>query len=224
MVIYEGNCMEKKYKFSEFADILGITSKTVYRMESREEIRTVKEKVNNRLISLVVATDEEIEKLKENYSKFTVNNSNYEDILTNNNNSMNGNDTTQNNNNADFVNEIMDKVLLLNEEFMKRLNKVSEELANSKAQVLYLEDKAGREGAYLKEINDLKKDNEKLKQSKQTVFNTSLIVISLLLLVIIGFCMFNFVSKSNDKEVIEEMSNNQVTVETPTVERVNKKR
>lgn len=216
--------MEKKYKIADFAQLIGTSAKTVYRMIEREQLTTVIEKVNNRQTTMVVSNDEQIKEFATMNGKYNGNVGNYEDILTVNNEGMTNNNPSQNNNNAEIVNEIMDKILVLNEEFLNRLNKVNEELTNSKAQVLYLEDKAGREGMYLKEINDLKRDNNLLIKSKQTVFNVSLVVIFTLITVIIGMCLFNVMSKPSDNEVIEEMSNNQVTVETPTVERVNKKR
>lgn len=216
--------MEKKYKIADFAQLIGTSAKTVYRMIEREQLTTVIEKVNNRQTTMVVSNDEQIKEFATMNGKYNGNVGNYEDILTVNNEGMTNNNPSQNNNNAEIVNEIMDKILVLNEEFLNRLNKVNEELTNSKAQVLCLEDKAGREGMYLKEINELKRDNNLLMKSKQTLFNVSLIVIFTLITVIIGMCLFNVMSKSNDNEVIEEMSNNQVTVETPTAERVNKKR
>lgn len=46
--------MEKKLKIAEFAALIGVTAKTVYKMVDREEIKTVNEKVNNRLMLLIV--------------------------------------------------------------------------------------------------------------------------------------------------------------------------
>lgn len=62
--------MEKKFKVAEFAALLGIVPKTVYKMIERNEIITVSERVNNRQTTLVVTSDEQIQELK----KLTVKN------------------------------------------------------------------------------------------------------------------------------------------------------
>lgn len=41
---------------------------------------------------------------------------------------------------------------------------MNEELITTKSQMLLLEDKAGREGLYINEMNELKRDNNRLKK------------------------------------------------------------
>ena len=60
--------MEMKLKFAEFAELIGTTAKTVYKMEERKEIVTVTEKVNNRPTRLVVTNNEQINHFKNVYS------------------------------------------------------------------------------------------------------------------------------------------------------------
>ena len=57
---------------------------------------------------------------------------------------------------------MFDKLSTLNKEYNDRLERVNEELMTYKSKTLLLEDKAGREGFYINEINTLKKDNNLL--------------------------------------------------------------
>ena len=196
--------MEMKLKFAEFAELIGTTAKTVYKMEEREEIVTVTEKVNNRPTRLVVTNNEQINHFKNIYSKSPVNVGNYEDIVTNNNASMNVNNTSQFTNNNEVVQEMFDKIVTMNEQYNNRIAKLNEELIDSKSKLLLLEDKAGREGLYLNEINELKTENKELKTSKTKVINLLVSVIVVLLMVIVGFVTFNIAKteKQPQKEVV----------------------
>lgn len=159
--------MEKKLKFSEFAELIGVTAKTVYKMKDREEIKTVIEKVNGREIQLVVTNTEEIKKFRSMNGKGTNNNGNYEDMLTDNERIMENNNASQITKNNDTIKEIFDKMLVLNDEYINRLNRVSEELTNERAKVLYLENKAGREGEYIHQINELSEAKNTLLQDME---------------------------------------------------------
>ena len=196
--------MEMKLKFAEFAELIGTTAKTVYKMEEREEIVTVTEKVNNRPTRLVVTNNEQINHFKNVYSKSPVNVGNYEDIVTNNNQSMNVNNTSQITNNNDVMQEMFEKIVTMNEQYNNRIAKLNEELIDSKSKLLLLEDKAGREGLYLKEINELKTENRELKTNKTKVINLLVAVIVVLSMVIVGFITFNIAtSEKQSKAVVE---------------------
>ena len=203
----KGYDMEKKLKIAECAALIGITAKTVYKMVEREEIKTVSEKVNNRSTMLVITNDAEIEKFKNIYGKNTVNNGNYEDMLTENEAFLNFNNASQNSINADYISEIFDKVFELNKEYNTRITKLSEELTNTKAQMLYLEDKAGREGMYLNDIKALKTENEQLRTSKKKIFYTLLTVIILFSLFLVGYLSFNIALSKKNAEVTQEIVN-----------------
>lgn len=207
--------MERKLKFAEFADLIGTTAKTVYKMEERKEIVTVIEKVNNRPTRLVVTDDNQINHFKNVYSKSPVNNSNYEDIVTINNDSMNSNNTSQSANNNEVVQELFEKMLVMNEEYNNRIEKLNNELIDSKSKLLLLEDKAGREGMYLKEINELKSENETLKTSKVKVANQLVSVIVVLSMVLVGLITYN-VATNTKKERTEQEITKPVPVETVT--------
>lgn len=206
----KGYCMERKLKFSEFAELIGTTAKTVYKMEEREEIITVIEKVNNRPTRLVVTNDEQINHFKNIYSKSPVNIGNYEDILTNSNDTMSSNNSTQSANSNEIVQEMFEKMLVLNEEYNNRIAKLNDELIDSKSKLLLLEDKAGREGMYLKEINELKNENTQLKTDKTKVANLLTSVIIVLLMVLVGLITYNVtvgIKKEQSKQEITQPVN-----------------
>ena len=228
--------MERKLKFAEFAELIGVTAKTVYKMEERKEITTVTEKVNNRSTRLVVTNDEEIRHFKNVYSNSPVDNGNYEDIVTNNNESLNCNNSSQSTENNEFMHKMFDKIVLLNEEYNNRIARLNEELTNSKSQLMFLEDKASKEGLYLNEIKELrtentelltlqkqlstenealKKDKEKVINEKEKVANRLVIVVVVLLMVIVSLITFN-VATAQKKEQAQQEITQSVPVETVT--------
>ena len=189
--------MERKMKVADFAALLGIAAKTVYKMIEREEIMTVTEKVNNRATTLVVVTDEQISELKKNYSKEQVITGNCCENVTDNNHSIidtESYEVVRNNNDTSFASEVIARIIAINDgyneqlrEYNERFKQVNEELVKEKSKVLLLEDKAGREGLYLNEINGLKKDNNRLK-SFIYILVTLLVV---LLLGLTGYITYN---------------------------------
>lgn len=207
--------MERKLKFSEFAELIGTTAKTVYKMEERNEIMTVIEKVNNRPTRLVVTNEDQIKHFKSIYSKSPFTTGNYEENVTINNDSMNNNIPSQTANNNEIVQEMFEKILVINEEYNNRIAKLNEELIDSKSKLLLLEDKAGREGLYLKEINELKSENETLKTSKVKVANQLTIVIVILLMVVVGLITYN-VTTGTKKEQPKQEITQPVNVNQPT--------
>lgn len=189
--------MERKMKVADFAALLGIAAKTVYKMIEREEIMTVTEKVNNRATTLVVVTDEQISELKKNYSKEQVITGNCCENVTDNNHSIidtESYEVVRNNNDTSFASEVIARIIAINDgyneqlkEYNERLQRVNDELVTEKSKVLLLEDKAGREGLYLNEINGLKTDNEKLKR-----FIALLITLLVILLLgLTGYVTYN---------------------------------
>lgn len=199
--------MEKKLKIAEFAALIGVTAKTVYKMVDREEIKTVNEKVNNRLITLVVTNDAEIENFKNIYGKSPVNNGNYEDILTDSVESLNDNIHSQNSKNDISTSEVLDRIIQINKEYNNELKRVNEELVNTKAQMLFLEDKASREGLYLQEIKELKTENEQLKTGNRKTLYALLTVIVILLLALVSYFTFNIASAQKKADTTQEIVN-----------------
>lgn len=193
--------MEKKFKVADFATLIGIAPKTVYKMIERNEILTDTERVNNRNTTVIITSDEQIAELQKIYSKSPVNDGNYYENVTVNNHSMNENEsynTERADNNSILTSDVIDRIITLNEGYNEQLKTVTEklftandELVKVKSQQLLLEDKAGREGYYLNEINTLSKDNKQLVN----VNNRLKYVIGILLLII--FCTFTYLVTSN---------------------------
>ena len=219
--------MERKLKVSEFAELVGITSKTVYKMESRGEITTVNERVNNRPTTLIITNDEQINYFKNAYSKIPVNNGNYEENVTINNDSMNNNIPSQTANNNEIVQEMFEKIVILNEEYNNRIEKLNNELIDSKSKLLLLEDKAGREGLYIKEINELKSENNQLKTDKTKVANLLTTVIIILLMVVVGLITYNITTgikkQRTEQEITQPVQVESVTSNKPVKSAVKKR-
>lgn len=225
--------MERKMNVADFATLVGTTSKTIYEklkkndeLPVNEKLLTVNEKVKGREITLIVTNSEQISYYQNLYGKDTVNDGKYYETLTENNGYKQVNNVSKSVNDvqqpvktfdtADLESKLFDKLLTVNKEFNTRyeekitqLISVSNELAEVKSRQLLLEDKAGREGLYIKEINELKTDNESIKKSNARLKY----VIITLIMVIIGFVMYivmvNNVSQPvNDLQ--ESVTNEQV--------------
>lgn len=232
--------MERKLMIADFAALVGTTSKTIYQKINKfeelpvnEKLVTVKEKVKGREVTLIITNTDQINYYKNLYGKNPVINGEYYETLTEENgykldNNINEpvknlQEMVKNANSVHFDINIWNEFITVNKEANNRYEQkvkdyitVCNELAEVKGRQLLLEDKAGREGLYIKEINELKTDNEKVKN-----FNEKLkYVIMTLLMVIIGLIMYlimvNNVSKPVDN-VSETVTNVQqpVAVQSP---------
>lgn len=153
---------EKELKISELANIWAVSVPTTWNRVRKEDLKTVKKVDENRKeVNYVVISDEIINKYVLTVNN-NVNNHNYEDILTDNNLNENVNNNLKYGNDSISASEMFDKLSTLNKEYNDRLERVNEELMSYKSKSLLLEDKAGREGFYINEINTLKKDNNLL--------------------------------------------------------------
>lgn len=194
--------MSKKFSITEFANIVGTSPKTIYerirnndKLPVKEQLITVKERVNGRETTLITTTSEQIELYKVIYGKLTVNNGECNETLTVNYDTLTDNNSKEqvkiNNNNA-LSNDILEKLLTVNEEFNNRLEQknnelltVNRELYELKGRQLLLEDKASRENLYIGENNELKK----VIKNKEDVINSKDKIIKWLLTVIMIFAM-----------------------------------
>lgn len=188
---------------ADFATLVGTTSKTIYQKINKfdelpvnERLVTVKEKVKGREVTLIVTNTDQINFYKNLYGKTPVNNSEYYETLTDNNGYKQVENINElpkpvhdNYSNLSLLNEF----ITVNNEFNERYEqKVTElltlhkELAEVKGRQLLLEDKAGREGLYINEINELKTNNEAVKKSNEKLRY----VIAGLIMVIIGLIMY----------------------------------
>ena len=188
--------MEKKLSVAEFATLVGTTSKTIYERIKRnselpleEQLLTVDEKVKGRSVTLILTNAQQINEYKNIYGKNTVNNGEYYEILTDNESSkpvINVNEPVKINNDNAPNSEVINRLLTLNEDNNNRILQLTDELITAKQNQLLLEDKAGREGLYLKEINDLKTQLKNENNRKKIIIYTLITVLILLLMVIIG--------------------------------------
>lgn len=234
--------MERKFKVAEMATVLGVVPKTIYKMIDREELRTVIEKVNNRQTTLIITNDEEIEKLKQNYSKYSVNGGNYYENVTVNEQLRNDNESNsqvKNNENNASMSDAMECILALNNQYNEQLRienerhneqleKVNEQLVTYKAQMLLLEDSKNREGFHINEINELRKGNEQLKIRNERLLTILISAIVIFVLVITGLLLFNkkgavteetSATAPNQIEQTSTISKKEITTQKPVKKR-----
>ncbi len=212
--------MKKKFKVSDFAEIVGCTPKTVYKMIEREELITVSEKVNNRETTVIVATDEQINELQMQFGKLPVNNGNCNETVTVN----EGNEPVKNNSNNSSDAEIIEKVLNLSREYSERLTSVNEELVTAKSQMLFLTDKlkSDEDSKDYWQKEYFKKDYE-VKQSEKSKFNViiwliSVIFLLFLLLITVSILLGIEKSKTNNHDVLT--GNSQVSEQVITGDKI----
>lgn len=173
--------MERKLNVAEFATIVGTSSKTVYgRIDKNEDLPenekliTVREKVNGREIVRIITNDNQLALYKDIYGKKVVNEREYYEPVTENYQYKTFNEfqePVKNSNNDGFNPDVFDRIMTLTNEYNTRLEQkineiltVEKELAEVKGRQLLLEDKAGREGLYIGEINQLKTEKEQVQK------------------------------------------------------------
>lgn len=209
--------MERRMNVADFAALVGTTSKTIYgkiqnysELPVKEQLNTVKEKVKGREVTLIVTDSEQIEYYKTLYGKNNVIDGEYYEKLTDNNSNKQYNES---NNivkpaiNNGFAAEVFDRIITVNNEYNDRLQRLTDELIDSKSKMLLLEDKAGREGTYINEINILKKENNR----NQLLIKLLITVIVTLILVITGYVTFTIgVNKSKTSGPDESIKKEQM--------------
>ena len=210
--------MEKELKISELSNIWGASVPTTWNRVRKEGLKTFKQKnENNKEISYVIISDEIINKYFNNVNNNVINNVNngyYEELLTveNVNNNVN---KPQNQENKVFSQEdltnIINTITTVNNDYNNRLETLTNRLITAESKQLLLEDKAGREGYYLNEINKLEKENNLNK-----LYNKLLItVIMILLLIITGYLAYNFAVNMPKESQPEEITPVQPVIEQP---------
>ena len=167
---------EIRLKIAEFAREVGASPKTIYEQIKKERLITVNEVQNGRKKTLILTDRKQLEEFKKIYGNFTVNDGNCEDIVT-----VNDGEFTvtefQNQQQQHFQENTVHELITLNSNLQEQLITVNERLITAESKQLLLEDKASREGMYLKEINELKTVNYRNTKTLITVIVISLLMI-----------------------------------------------
>lgn len=213
--------MEKELKISELAQVWGVSIPTVWKTIEKIGLKPFKKKdENNRNVYHVVISDEHInENFKEgviNHYKgcYKVNKVYKEDLQGDYKGGINPQD--------DFIEgeftcdenvfrvSAIDKITELNKEFINILNikndeviNLYKEVYNLKSEQKLLEDKASREGVYLKEINDLKKENRGYKG----IIKGFIISLIILFVSVVGCGFYIFIMSQSLYEYKKEQKN-----------------
>lgn len=226
--------MVKELKIAELASLWGVSVPTTWNRIKKMGLTTfIKKNESNKDITFVSISDEQIHSYVLNVNN-NINNANnnryYEDMLTNNNVNNASNDvidvdyshqsqsfsTNIVSDIKEVYNDCNERILTINNYYNEQVKNLYEEIANYKAHKLMLEDKASREGLYIKEINELKADNNSVKKVNEWL---KYIIVGLIM-IIIGFIMylimFNNLQKdvNTDNEIVKQVQVKEV-VNTP---------
>lgn len=198
---------EKELKIAELATIWGVSVPATWNRVRKEGLKTVKKIDENRKeVTYVIVSEETVNKYLSTVNN-NINNRYYEELLTNNNINNDTNNGLKTESEPFSVSEMFDKLTALNKEYNNRLEQVNGELITAKSKMLLLEDKAGREGLYINEINGLKTDNNNLKKVVYGLIG----VIVILLLVLACYLTYNIVTSKSTQPTTEK---------TPAVQQV----
>lgn len=210
--------MEREIKVADLASIWGVSVNTTWKRIKNEKLLTVQKPVNNREITFVIIDEEVLQKYRDNE---VVNNNVREDLLSD--------DNTNKPSNSEIIEKIMEysegvnkHLIELNEVHNQRILSLNEEIMKYKERLPLLEDKASREGLYIKEINELKTVNENNNKRYNRLFTTLITVIILAIIIIaaLGVALAFYYNKP--PQIIE--TEKVVTVEKPVEKIVYKKR
>lgn len=218
--------MEKEMKVSELAALWGVSVPTVWNRIKKLGLKTlIKKNENNKDINYVYISDEQINSFVINVVNNDINNNNnvyYKEMLNDNNvdKEVINADYSVNTSHYDkdfikdlinYNNDYNERLSSVYETFNNRLERLNNELITYKGKIPLLEDKAGREGLYLAEINDLKKEIK-----TKNIFNKLLLSLIITLLIIIitfatYFITLNNVSNNFENPVINSVEHTQET-------------
>lgn len=203
--------MEKELKIAELATLWNVSVPTCWNRIKKERLITFKKKdETNKDISYVSISDEIINKYvinEVNNLYNDVNNGYYEDLLTVNN--VNNPETSIKS--TDFIKDIINLNKGYNEElktvyndYNDRLQRLTDELIDYKSKVPLLEDRANREGLYLKEIEELKTVN---KSDKMLIKILIILLITLIMVIMIALTYFITVNNMQVQKADQQQEN-----------------
>lgn len=217
--------MEKELKIAELAALWNVSVTATWARVNKDGLKTFK-KVDEtgKMVTFVHVSENDINK----YLKTVINGNNnryYKDMLSNNNGSKVEEDVVDveysrvvaNNNgelleiiktvNNDFNERLAmfydgynEQLLTINNNYNEHLQRLTDELITCKQKELLLEDKAGREGLYLQQIQELEVDKKGLLK----VVYGLIIFIVLLLIFITGVIGYNYAVNN----VVKDVDNN----------------
>ena len=212
--------MEKELKISELAQVWGVSIPTVWKNVEKMGLKTFKKKdENNRNVHHIIISEEQIKSyLKEDvvnlYKGGYKDNKVYKEDLQRGNENLKEDVINPNENivEGEYVRsdkisnyDMFDKITELNKEFINVINaknnevvNLYKELINVKSEQKLLEDKASREGLYLNEINELKKENKGYKGIIKWFI--TFIIVLFICLAVCTFFLFKATLLNNDIE------------------------
>lgn len=240
-----------KMNVAEFASLVGAVNKTIYKiiektedeenksnLQEIEQIITFYETINGRNVRMISTYPEQIEYYKKRFGKCTVNYSNCNDNVTENYSTFTQENVNQKVNmsqSQSLSEEIIDKILKVNEEFITRLDKKNEEikklqddLIETKSKQLLLEDKGGRADLYFEEMKKMESkvkelENSKNQQAKEIqgykdkikyyIFTIIFIVTMVLIAIITYSITINLHSMDSNLPVEEQVYSSTITEE-----------
>lgn len=226
---------QKKYSVQELSDILGISvaaiRKKIFQDPQRDDLKRYKkrypvitEEKDGRQVMLIMLTNIELEEEKRlsgiNKIKYTVGSTLQEtlqetfsdDVVDADYEPQERNMPLSNGKNeglsaADFIE--------FTERYNNRLETYLERIVKAESQQLLLEDKAGREGLYLKEIEDARNE---AKEARNVLRNVTkyFVITFLLMLIMLGAAVGYLVYKLANPTIVEK----EVVVEKPVIQKV----
>ena len=214
--------MERELKIAELANIWSVSVPTTWNRIKKHSLTTFKKKdENNKEVNYVRISEENIKMYIVN-----VNNNDknvyYEDMLNVDNDDNNVIDAEYTRQEAIKAPAVFDSFInglkTVYDDCNKRIEKVNEELITYKSQALLLEEKNNREGLYIKEINELKTDNENNNKRYNRLLITLITVIILAIVIIaaLGIAVAFYYNKP--PKVIETEKVIEKVVEKPVIQ------
>lgn len=207
--------MYKELKISELASIWGTSVPTTWNRIRKEGLTTFKKKdENNKEVNFVTISDDILNKYINNVNNLD-NNLNYEDMLNVNNVNNNVDNLKIEQEkafNKDDIKDIINTITMVNNDYNERLTTLTDRLINAESKQLLLEDTKHREGYYINEINELKKENKLNK-----LYNKVFIAIITVLICGITYCV-TVMTLSKSAQVEPESAQVSVQVEQPKAE------
>ena len=193
-----------RLKASDFAVRVGCTPKTIYdklKDPSKYGLVTEIENIGGRKTTFIITSETQINEWQKIYGKSPSQEVIYEQV-----------NEVQNTSDID---KYADRLEKMSDNFHNRLMKVNDELVTYKSQVPLLEEKANREGLYLNDIRELKKE----KQQQLQLFTYILLGVLLLFTVTLGFLFYKLQNPTIvEKVVVKE------TVKTVNIPQLPKKK